>query len=312
MTATSFVRITLLAGALALAAPVYAAPDASMHDVYLAAEAGKFTEAQAMMDQVLRDHPNSGKAHFVEAELLAKQGKFAAAQAELSTAEKLAPGLPFAKAGAVEKLRTLLATPQTAPAARTSAVQSQPMQAPVRYGNAGGNGGGTPWGLLLVLGLIVAGFIVFASRFMARRAGTSQPAYNDGMGGNAWGSGGIQGQPGYPQQGYGPGYGPQGGMPGQGPGLGSRIAGGLATGAAVGAGIVAGEALMHHFTDGNRNQSNDSGNSPRNDIVYDDPSRTDRLAADDMGGSDFGVNDSSSWDDSSGGGGGSDDTGGDW
>src|SRR5436190_12507027 len=124
MTAKSFVRITLLASALALGAPVYAA-DASMHEVYLAAEAGKFTEAQAMMDQVLRDHPNSGKAHFVEAELLAKQGKFAAAEAELRSAEKLAPGLPFAKAGAVEKLRTLLASSHNVPAARTQAVQSQ-------------------------------------------------------------------------------------------------------------------------------------------------------------------------------------------
>jgi hypothetical protein len=316
MTATSFVRITLLAGALALGTPVYAA-DASMHDVYLAAEAGKFTEAQAMMDQVLKDHPNSGKAHFVEAELLAKQGKFAAAEAELKAAEKLAPGLPFAKAGAVEKLRTLLASGQVAPVPRTSAAPSHatPAAAPVNYGNAGtSGGGGTPWGLLIVLGLIVAGFIVFASRFMSRRAAPTQPAFDTNS--NAWGNAGNPAYPqqGYPQQGYGPGYGPQGGMPGQGPGLGSRIAGGLATGAAVGAGIVAGEALMHHFTDGNRNQSHDSGsgNAPRNDIVYDDPSRTDRLAADDMGGNDFGVNDSSSWDDSSGGGGG--DSGGsdDW
>src|SRR5476649_787282 len=112
MIAKSLIRATLLATAVAMAAPVFAAgADPTMHEVYLAAEAGKFTEAQAMMDQVLRDHPNSGKAHYVEAELLAKQGKFVAAQAELANAERLAPGLPFAKAGAVEKLRTLLASP---------------------------------------------------------------------------------------------------------------------------------------------------------------------------------------------------------
>jgi Flp pilus assembly protein TadD len=50
-----------------------------------------------MMQQVLVAHPNSAKAHFVQAELSARQGNLARAQEELTTAEKLAPGLPFAK-----------------------------------------------------------------------------------------------------------------------------------------------------------------------------------------------------------------------
>lgn len=315
MTATSFVRITLLAGALALSAPVFAA-DANMHDVYLAAEAGKFTEAQAMMDQVLRDHPNSGKAHYVEAELLAKQGKFVAAQAELANAERLAPGLPFAKAGAVEKLRTLLASP-AAPAPRASQA-ARP--APVAYSNNGNNSNagssGPSWGLLLILGVALATFIVVVSRFMSRRQAQSQP-YNPGyspagMSGNAGYAPGA-----YPQQGYGMGQGGmgQGGMPGQGSGIGSGIMGGLATGAAVGAGIVAGEALMHHFTDGNRDQGNhgnSNSNAPaRDDIVYDPaPAQDQRLRNDDMGGNDFGVNDASSWDDA--GSSDSDNSGSDW
>src|SRR5471032_1752790 len=114
MTAKSIIRITLLAGAMALAAPVFA-QDANIHDVYVAADAGKFTEAQAMMDKVLADHPKSGTAHFVEAELLAKQGKFAQAEAQLRTAETLAPGLPKVDPVAVQKLRTLLANGQAAP-----------------------------------------------------------------------------------------------------------------------------------------------------------------------------------------------------
>ena len=69
-----------------------AATDPTMHQVYQAAEAGRFSEAQGMMDQVLRDHPNSAKAHFVEAELLAKQGRLADAAAELGSAQRLAPG----------------------------------------------------------------------------------------------------------------------------------------------------------------------------------------------------------------------------
>ena len=108
MKTKSLASITLLAGALALAAPVFAAAP-TIHEVYVAAEAGKFTEAQTMMDQVLKEHPNSAKAHFVEAELLAKQGKFAAAQQSLDTAERLSPGLPKVDAAAVGKRRTVLA-----------------------------------------------------------------------------------------------------------------------------------------------------------------------------------------------------------
>lgn len=55
-------------------------------------------EAQRMMREVLQNHPNSGKAHYVEAELLAKEGSLAQAANELATAEKLSPGLPFATA----------------------------------------------------------------------------------------------------------------------------------------------------------------------------------------------------------------------
>ncbi|MBA5689218.1 tetratricopeptide repeat protein [Rugamonas apoptosis] len=298
MTALKFVRTTLIASALALSAPVFAA-DPTMHEVYLAAEAGKYTEAQAMMDQVLRDHPNSGKAHFVEAELLAKQGKMSQAQAELSKAEQLAPGLPFAKPGTVEKLRLVLSQPTpaqrgaaaTAAAARPNYGQQQPAPRPADSG--------LPWGMLLILGAGLVGFIVLASRFMSRRQAQAQgPA---GMAPYA---------PGAPQ-GYNPGYGqPQGwgqqganmGQP-QGPGMGSRIMGGLATGAAVGAGVVAGEALMRHFTEGdNANRERGHGDT-RNDIVYDDPAQRNQ-AGNDMGGNDFGVSDSGSWDDNSGGGGG--------
>ena len=41
-----------------------------------------------MMDQVLRDPPNSAMAHFVMAELLAKEGRVSNARFELATAER--------------------------------------------------------------------------------------------------------------------------------------------------------------------------------------------------------------------------------
>jgi len=89
--------IVLLFFALCFTAPSFAEGEPTMHDVYLAAEAGRFNDAQSMMDKVLRDHPNSAKAHFVEAEILAKQGLFSNAGSELDTAERLQPGLAFVK-----------------------------------------------------------------------------------------------------------------------------------------------------------------------------------------------------------------------
>lgn len=305
MTAKSFARMTLLASALALAVPAFAA-EPTVHDVYVAAEAGKYTEAQELMDQVLKAHPNSATAHFVEAELLAKQGKFAAAQGELATAERLSPGLPKVNPNALAKLRTLLADGQK-PKANYS--QQQPARSNAGYNN--GNYGapqssGIPWGTILILGGGLLGFIWLASRFMSRRNAQNDASYNPAgynPGGGAapgYAPGAGYPQQGYPQQGYG--------QPQQGSGMGSRIMGGLATGAAVGAGIVAGEAIARQFTGG----SHDSGAqaAPRNDIVYDDPSRDELLRRDDMGGNDFGV--SGGWGDSSGGGDSGGGGGGDW
>ena len=263
----------------------FAAADPTIQQVYDMANAGRLDEAQAAMQKVLQDHPNSAKAHFVEAELLGKQGRYASAEAELNNADRLEPGLPFAKPGSVEDLRRLIANAKQHPGAM------RPAPAGVSGGYSAPANSGPPWGLILV-GLGLIGFIVFAVKFMSSR---NQPVYmQNGM---PNGMSGVSGYgPGMPGQ-------PYGGMPGQmmggtGGGIGSGIVGGLVTGAALGAGMVAGEELMHHFTDGDR---------PRN---YPGPSSDDYVAPpDNMGGNDFGINDTSSWDS---GGGGGDSGGGDW
>ena len=102
----SFPSIVLIIFTCCLSAPIFAADDASLHQVFQAAEAGNFKEAQSMMDNVLKNHPNSAKAHFVEAELLAKQGLNHEASAELSKAEQLEPALTFAKPEALQSLRS--------------------------------------------------------------------------------------------------------------------------------------------------------------------------------------------------------------
>lgn len=80
----------------------------SLKQVYATAQAGKLDQAQVMMQQVLISHPNSAKAHFVQAELFARQHKLNKASEALTIAEKLATGLPFAKSEAVHTLRSHL------------------------------------------------------------------------------------------------------------------------------------------------------------------------------------------------------------
>lgn len=205
-----FTRALLATAVLGLSQAVFAA-DYTVHDVYQAAEAGHLQEAQSMMQQVLRDHPESAKAHYVEAELYARSGQFDYARRELKTAKRLDPTLGFAKQDAVEALQTRLA-----PDAPNSSLRART---------------GFPWSYLLVgLGLIA--IIAMALRALMQRSAVPAVPYGPSA---SYGA-------------YGPGYGPPGG--GIGGGMGSGILGGLATGAAVGAGIVAGEALANRFMDG--------------------------------------------------------------
>ena len=132
-----------------------AADAPTLHQVYQEAQAGKLDEAQKMMDVVLQAHPDSSKAHFVEAELLARQGRFGQADAELKTAERLDPGLPFAKAQSVESLKAKIANAQKqSPLGMKSAPEA--------------TSAGFPWGWLL-LGIGSIGLIMLFVRNMRAR-----------------------------------------------------------------------------------------------------------------------------------------------
>ncbi len=251
-------------------APAIAEEEATMHQVYLAAEAGKFNEAQSMMDKVLRDHPGSAKAHFVEAELLAKQGLFSNAGVELNTAERLQPELPFAKPEAVQSLKGRIAS--------ASNVMVQPNKDDNSMASNVKN-----WqpAVLLIAGF---GIILLLIGFMSWRNSRMIPG--NSYAGNAPG-------PNMPPAGSS-GAGPV--MIGQmaSGGMGSGIMGSLATGAAMGAGVAAGEALMNHFIDGNKN--NVTFEPPIHDSSPWNPS-SNMSETDDMGGTDFGIADAASWDD---------------
>jgi len=275
--AKSFAGSLLLAACMLFSGSVLAA-DATPDQVYQAAQAGNYRQAQEMMDQILRDHPNSAKAHFVQAELLAKQGKLPQAQAELNNALRLDPNQRFAKPGAVDELRT-----------RISAASSG-------VSHAGGTFGGIPWGMVLgIAAVVIIASLVLQARRRAAYAAAGRGPYD--YGGGMRGSTPYGGQPpmGPTQYGGQGSYGyPGGAGPGQaGGGLGSGIMGGLATGAAVGAGVVAGEALMNRVLHGGS-----SGTAVDTGGARDTASASN--AADssyDMGGKGFGLRDANSWDD---------------
>lgn len=286
----AFITFTLCGGGAAFAA------EPSLHEVYQAADSGHVEQAQRMMQNVLQAHPDSAKAHYVEAELLARQGLLAQARSELATARRLAPGLPFASEHSVSELeRTLRTGGNATPASNHPSSYVPP--ATVTASDSG-----FPWGWLIGgIGLLAA-FAFFLRGLNQRQnpSGYGPAGYPGNPGPTLYR--GPQPQPAAPGGGSvayppAPGYGypPAAPAPAAG-GLGSQMLGGLATGAAVGAGVAAGEALMHRWLD---DRPHGSGNEtvvlPAQDTVYVSDNRNSAGGYD----YDFGVNDAGSWDDSS-------------
>jgi len=231
--------------------------EATLPEVYKAVQSGQMAKADAMMKEVLQNHPNSAKAHYVAAELYAKEGKVEVARNHFITAQNLAPGLPFAQAESVQKLQVQLANTQVAPAAAQTSIFSNPLF----------------WGLIAIL---VVGIVIV----MKRRKAEAVQVYNAPSAGYPGTPGGPAGYPGGPG---GPGY---PGAPAAG-GMGSGLMGSLATGAALGAGMYAGQALASNLMGGHDNGHSNAGSNPNLNQVG-APASLDP---------NFGVRDASSWDD---------------
>ncbi|MBI2749542.1 MAG: tetratricopeptide repeat protein [Burkholderiales bacterium] len=279
----------VLAVALGAGTAAMAEPEPTLNQVYATAQSGKLDQAQLMIQQVLIGHPNSAKAYFVRAELYARQGDAAHARESLATAERLSPGLSFAKPEAVQALRSQLAGRGTASTGNGTS-NAHPVAvnaAPVQQSNASAS-----WALpVLLLGIVlVAGYFIFRRR--APQPDVLPPQYGpsgNGLSGPqtfGMGGGGGAAAP-YPAGGYA--------QP-AGTGLGGRIMGGVATGLAVGAGVMAAEAIGRSVF-GNHNTAH-AGTLDQGSLNdYQPIADTNR----DMGGNDFGINDAGSWDDGGGG-----------
>jgi tetratricopeptide (TPR) repeat protein len=206
----------------------------SLHEVYTVIEKGQLDKAETLMAEVIKNHPDSAKAHYVLAELRLKEHRIESAREELATAEKLSPGLAFAKPEAITHLKNSLYTPN-----HQNQVSSPWWTSPIL------------WGAIIALAL----FLLYKSYSNSRQpVQIITPANpNSGFGYTAG------------QQPYPPGYPPTS------PGMGSGLMGSLATGAALGAGMVAGEALAHNLMGDHRTQqaiNNPDANDSTNDYDF--------------------------------------------
>ena len=318
-----WLAITALLG-FGLAMAQTAPSEPTLKQIYDTAQAGQLDKAQTMVQQVLVLHPNSAKAHFVQAELFARQGQLPKAREALAAADKLAPGLPFAKSEAIQSLRAQLDAKGSPPAVKNQPGSSFGAVTPAKPPAAPAN---LPWGLILLGGGAAIALVVFLIRRKPAQTFTPPAPYaNPGSNGSAMPGGGLNGPqtfgmgsgaaPGTPAYGQPQGY-PQGQAPGQpygqppaGGGMGGRLAGGLATGLAVGAGMMAAQAIGKTLTGNNENGNraadgggNNNNQQPLSNNANNGPGNND------MGGQNFGVEDNASWDDAGAGG---DGGGGDW
>jgi len=263
----SVLKVWLAAALMGLCALAWALP--TPQDIEAAVNSGKLAQAESMLREVIKEKPNSAKAHYELGQVLAREARYAEAQTELVRAKEIDPSMKFAQSAdkyneVFNKVTQQLtnAPSQSAPqkatqAATSAATSSSAAPLPMTY----------VWIGIGALGLIA--FLIYRNRPQAKLAGpaaavsanaTSAAAtaaaprgfgaqYAPAQGGAPYGQPGY-GQPGYGQPGYGqPGYGRPGS--GMGAGVAGAVVGGLA-------GVAAGYALSKAMEGGGEQHANNA------------------------------------------------------
>ena len=276
-----------LATAVAWAAP-------TPKDITAAVNAGNLPQAEMMLREVLKEHPNSAKAFYELGEVLAREGHNAEARQSLLRAEQIDPSLGFASSPA--KFRELMD--------KLPATETRP--APVQAANAGMSNGGSAAATMApapaqrgglptwIYILLAMGGVWLVWRIASRLLSPPvvvMPAVGPG-GGVAMGPNGPVGP-------MGPGYGPGGyGMGGMGMGGGGMGLGGAALTGVAGAvaGYELAKAMEHGDQRGNYVDNNgypgvaggDMPSAPTPDYGSFDAGSGGNDSWDSGGGSDFG------------------------
>jgi len=268
-----------LACSLALALP-------SPKDITAAVEAGDLARAESLLHEVLKEKPNSAKAHYELGEVLARAKRYDEALAQLNQARAIDPALKFASSPekfsqTVDKVSAAAAAAKTAATGQTLNAAPTPVHSPAAPASSGS---AFPTGY--VLGGVVLLVLLFV---LIRRSQAPRPMP-------------MGTYPGGPTA-YTPGgamapapYGGYGAQPQAGSGIGGAVLGGVA-------GLAAGYALSKAMEGGNANagEARHAPAASEGYIPFDSP------PAPDMGSFDAGSG--SGWDAADSGGG---DSGGDW
>ena len=266
----------------------------SPKDIQNAVEAGRYTQAEAMLKEVLHDKPSSAKAHYELGQVLERENRLSESRQELLEAQRLDPSLKFAKSP--ERFNEILEKVSVAENKQATAPTQTANQPNMRAQGPAQAQQSFPWGyvVIAIVVMLILGFIIRRMAPPPVIYGPAQPPYGPP------GPMGPGGGPGYgPAPGYGPNYGPNYG-PGYAPsgsGIGGAVVGGLA-------GVAAGYALSRAMEGGEHQGGVPNQNANPNNggyIPMDQPQQPPNIGPFDQGsGSGWGDN-------SSGGGGGSDD-----
>lgn len=216
----------LLLSLILLAATAVASAADSPKDVQALIARGDYPAAEAALREAITEHPQSAKAHYVLAEVLAHEGNIGEAKTEADKAATLDPATHFtdpAKFQAFQaKLNQALAPAPANRSAATPVRYAEPRQAATRE-----NSGGFGIGGILLIGVVIV-VVAFLWSRRRRAADTPFPGYG-------------QVPPPPPGSPYG---GAPGGYPGYAPppssGVGSTIAAGVG---GLAAGMLLDEAL---------------------------------------------------------------------
>lgn len=214
---------TLVLATASLAALALPTVDAVQAEV----QRGNYAQAEAMMHEVVAAKPGSAKAHYVYAEILAHNRRFALAAAEAARARQADPAIGFTDPAKFAALEQLLEREQQA--ARQAASPARPDYAVAQSRPQAPAPGVPAWVWVFGLAGIAAVVWVVVSR---RQQAQAAPA---GFGANA-----LAGTVPAP---YGTGYAPGYGQP-TAPGGTGLMGVGLAAAGGVAAGMLA-ERLLH-------------------------------------------------------------------
>jgi tetratricopeptide (TPR) repeat protein len=147
----------------------------TVDEVQAAAQRGDYASAERMTREVVADRPDSAHAHYVLAEILVRERKFADATHHAQQARALDPELSFTDSAAFTAFERVLQREHAADPQHAPATPAAPLPPPARN-----SGMAMPVWLLIVVAIVVVWLVL---RWLRRHAGAPPAATDHGESG---------------------------------------------------------------------------------------------------------------------------------